>query len=217
MERAPTAVLAAAQSSVSHSDVSQAMSNAIEEQLKAKGVSTEEAIKAKEVVETTSPGGIMSGDVDVSDVGPTGERGYGLGLEVIDAGQAEATRIRNERMRQARMTFNAALALSVLGVLLIFGGVALLLFRDAISAAALTAGVGAVTEVFSAVLFKFNSDTNNRLDTIGRDLSYLNAAQVALDATSKIGDPATRDAAVGDVLRNLQRVGDPYPTGAGGT
>jgi hypothetical protein len=105
----------------------------------------------------------------------------------------------------------------VLGVLLIFGGVALLLFRDAISAAALTAGVGAVTEVLSAVLFKFNADTNNRLDMIGRDLGSLNTARVALDATSKIEDPATRDATVRDVLRNLQHVGDAYPTGAGGT
>jgi len=217
MERAPAAVLAAAQGNIEHSDVTQAMSDAIEEQFKEKGVPTEEAAKAKEVVETTSPDSIMSGDVNLADVGPTEEPGYGIGLEVIDRGQAVATRIRDERMRQARMTFNAALALSVLGVLLIFCGVALLLVRDAVSAAALTSGVGAVTEVFSAVLFKFNSDTNNRLDVIGRDLSFLDATKVALDATSKIGDPATRDAAVRDVLRSLQRGGNSYPAAAGGT
>src|SRR5215218_9146665 len=217
MEVAPAAVLAAMYQNLVNSGVTEAIGDAIKEQLKEKGVPTEEAAKAKEIVETTSPESIMSGDVTVADVGPAEDRGYGLGFEVIDAGQAEATRIRDERMRQARMTFNAALALSVLGVLLIFGGVALLLFRDAVSAAALTSGVGAVTEVFSAVLFKFNSDTNNRLDVIGRDLSFLDATKVALDATSKIGDPATRDAAVRDVLRSLQRGGNSYPAAAGGT
>jgi len=216
MEVAPAAVLAAMYQNLVNSGVTEAIGDAIKEQLKEKGVPTEEAAKAKEIVETTSPESIMSGDVTVADVGPAEDRGYGLGFEVIDAGQAEATRIRNERMRQARMTFNAALALAVLGVLLIFGGVALLLFRDAVSAAALTASVGAITEVFSAVLFKFNSDTNNRLDAIGRDLSYLNAARVALAATRMIKDSATLDEAVRDVLRNLQRAGDPHAADAGG-
>jgi hypothetical protein len=216
MEVAPAAVLAAMYQSLVNSGVTETIGDAIKEQLKEKGVPTEEAAKAKEIVETTSPESIMSGDVTVADVGPAEDRGYGLGFEVIDAGQAEATRIRNERMRQARMTFNAALALAVLGVLLIFGGVALLLFRDAVSAAALTASVGAVTEVFSAVLFKFNSDTNNRLDAIGRDLSYLNAARVGLAATRMIEDSATRDEAVRDVLRNLQRAGDAHAADAGG-
>jgi hypothetical protein len=71
MERAPAAVLAAAQGNIEHSDVTQAMSDAIEEQLKEKGVPTEEAAKAKEVVETTSPDSIMSGEVNLADVGPT--------------------------------------------------------------------------------------------------------------------------------------------------
>jgi hypothetical protein len=216
MEVAPAAVLAAMYQSLVNSGVTETIGDAIKEQLKEKGVPTEEAAKAKEIVETTSPESIMSGDVTVADVGPAEDRGYGLGFEVIDAGQAEATRIRNERMRQARMTFNAALALAVLGVLLIFGGVALLLFRDAVSAAALTASVGAVTEVFSAVLFKFYSDTNNRLDAILRDLSYLNGARVALAATRMIEDSATRDEAVRDVLRNLQRAGDAHAADAGG-
>jgi hypothetical protein len=216
MEVAPAAVLAAMYQSLVNSGVTETIGDAIKEQLKEKGVPTEEAAKAKEIVETTSPESIMSGDVTVADVGPAEDRGYDVGFKALDAGQAEATRIRNERMRQAKMTFNAALALAVLGVLLIFGGVALLLFRDAVSAAALTASVGAVTEVFSAVLFKFNSDTNNRLDAIGRDLSYLNAARVGLAATRMIEDSATRDEAVRDVLRNLQRAGDAHAADAGG-
>jgi len=216
MEVAPAAVLAAIYQNLVNSGVTETIGDAIKEQLREKGVPTEEAAKAKEVVETTSPESIMSGDVKVADVGPAEDRGYGLGFEVIDAGQAEAKRIRDERMRQAKTTFNAALALAVLGVLLIFGGVALLLFRDAVSAAALTASVGAVTEVISAVLFKFNSDTNNRLDAIRRDLSYLNAAQVALVATRRIEDAATRDEAVWDVVRYLQRAGDPHAADAGG-
>lgn len=135
-----------------------------------------------------------------------------LTLEAIQAAHDAATNVRNERMRQARITFNAALALAVLGVLIIFAGVALLLLRNAVTAGALTAGVGAITEVISAVLFRLNHETNNRLDEIGRDLSAIEAARIAMSLIAQIADPAKRDDAIMELAKDL-RSRRPEPLG----
>lgn len=127
-----------------------------------------------------------------------------LTLEAIQAAHDAATNMRNERMRQARITFNAALSLAVLGVLIIFAGVALLLIRDAITAGALSTGVGAITEVFSAILFRLNHETNNRLDEIGRDLSAVEVARIAMSLIDQIGDPHKRDDAIIELTKDLR-------------
>ena len=96
-------------------------------------------------------------------------------IEALSKANLSANSIRRERIRQAKITFNAAIILAVVGVLIIFAGVALVLFKDTEAAGAVTAGVGAVTEVISALLFKLNHDTNNRLDEVGKDLSAIEA------------------------------------------
>jgi hypothetical protein len=105
---------------------------------------------------------------------------------------------------QARITFNAAITLAVVGVLIIFSGVALLLLRDSITAGALSAVVGAATEVISAVLFRLNHETNNRLDEIGRDLSAIEAARIAMSLIEQIADPAKRDDAIMELAKDLR-------------
>lgn len=127
-----------------------------------------------------------------------------LTLDAIVAAHDAAMDLRNERMRQARVTFNAALSLAVLGVLIIFAGVALLLFRDAVAPGALTASIGAVTEIVSAILFRLNHETNNRLDDIGRDLSAIEAARIAMTLIEKIIDPAKRDDAIRELAKDLR-------------
>ena len=95
----------------------------------------------------------------------------------------------------------------VIGVLIIFVGVGLLLFRDTVNAGALTAAIGGVTEVISALLFKLNHETNNRLDEIGKDLSSIEAAQIAMTLIDKIEDPSKRDDAIREAARNLRAQG----------
>lgn len=127
-----------------------------------------------------------------------------LTLDVIQTAHDAANNIRNERMRQAKFTFNAALSLAVLGVLIIFAGVALLLFRELIAAASITAGVGAITEVVSAILFRLNHETNNRLDEIGRDLSAIEAARIAMTLIDKITDQSKKDDAIRELAKDLR-------------
>jgi len=125
-------------------------------------------------------------------------------MEALSKASMSANSIRVERMRQAKITFNAAIILAVVGVLLIFAGVALVLFKDAEAAGAVTAGVGAVTEVISALLFKLNHDTNNRLDEVGKDLSSIEAAQIAISLIEKIEDPQKRDDAIKEAARDIR-------------
>jgi hypothetical protein len=127
-----------------------------------------------------------------------------LTLEAIQTAHDAANGIRTERMRQAKFTFNAALSLAIIGVLIIFAGVSLLLFRDAVAAGSITAGIGAVTEVVSAILFRLNHETNNRLDEIGRDLSAIEAARIAMTLIDNITDPSKKDDAIRELAKDLR-------------
>lgn len=127
-----------------------------------------------------------------------------LTLEAIQAAHDAANNMRTERMRQARITFNAAIALTVIGVLIIFSGIALLLLRESNTAGVISISVGAVTEVISALLFRLNQETNNRLDEIGRDLSAIEAARIAMTIIERIGDPAKRDDAIMELAKDLR-------------
>ena len=80
----------------------------------------------------------------------------------------------------------------------------LLLLRDAVTAGALTAAIGAVTEIISAVLLKLNHGANNRLDEIGKDLSSIEAAQIAMALIEKIEDPSKRDDAIREAAKDLR-------------
>jgi len=207
MLSAPAAVLAATKQDLSAPEITRALTLAAQEQLEQQGVPEQHVTKFNDAL-TEDPQRILAGDVNVADIAPD-RRGFEVAFDAIDASQIEAKRIRELRMTQAKRTFNVALSLVVLGILLIFAGVALLLFRDAITAAALSASVGAVTEVVSVVLFRFNSDAQGRLEEVETDLSYLYAARVSLSATQLIEDPATRDEAVREALRGLQQVRNP--------
>lgn len=127
-----------------------------------------------------------------------------VSMQAIVAARTKAAELRDERMRQAKFTFNAALILSVIGASIIFIGIGLLLFRDASIAGVLSAATGAVIEVISAVLFRFNSQTNNRLDEIGKDLSAIETAQIAMVLIEKIEDPGQRDEAIREAASDLR-------------
>ncbi len=96
------------------------------------------------------------------------------------------------------------MSLSVLGTLIIFASVVLLINGGSVATAALTASVGAVTEVVAAILFRLNHQTNNRLDEVGGDLNAIEAAQIAVDLIDKIEDPGTRDDAIREAARDLR-------------
>ncbi len=108
------------------------------------------------------------------------EDDFRITTSVLDAARKNLDLHRRERIRQAKITFNSALALSILGVLIIFVGIVFILIRNAALVGSVTASVGAVTEVVSAILFRFNKETNDRLDEIGRNVQVIEAAQMSM-------------------------------------
>ncbi len=118
------------------------------------------------------------------------------GLQVLDSAFSSTIEVRDERMRQAKLAFNAALTLVILGVLITFLGVLMLWFGSSIEAGSVTIGVGAITEIASLLLFKFNKEANRGLDEVRKELSAIETARVALDMAHKISDLEKRDEAI---------------------
>ena len=127
-----------------------------------------------------------------------------VAVNALVAARRSTVEFRNERVRQARLAFNVALALSVIGVLIVFGGVILLFIRDSIAPGAITAGVGAISEIVSLLLFKLSNDANGRLDNVGQDLGLIDKARVAAELAKEIEDPSKRDDAIRAAANALQ-------------
>jgi hypothetical protein len=127
-------------------------------------------------------------------------------LSSLDEAAKSLRLIRQERIRQARMAFNLALGLIAVGVLIIFAGI-VLIFAVNLSAGVVTTACGMVTQVISAILFKFNGQTNDRLDVISRDLASLDRAKSGLSSAmpyiDQITDPKRRDQAIAELVNKL--------------
>jgi hypothetical protein len=123
-------------------------------------------------------------------------------LDIVEGTYKNLMNIRQERLRQAQMVFNMALGLTTLGVLIILVGV-ILLFMGNVPVATVTMVVGAIPEVISAVLFRFNKDTNDRLDKITEDINLIDKTRMGLQIIGQINDSGKRDKAISEIIKNL--------------
>ncbi|MDB5972325.1 MAG: hypothetical protein JWQ90_4775 [Hydrocarboniphaga sp.] len=128
-------------------------------------------------------------------------------LQALDLTYQTGSSIRDERMRQARLTFNVALGLMTAGVLIVFTGAAMLWFRDNIAPGLITITAGAVSEIVSALVFALNRETNNRLEDVRKDLSRIEAARIGLSMAKQISDLEKRDGAIVELTMRLQSNG----------
>jgi hypothetical protein len=109
--------------------------------------------------------------------------------------------IQREQVRQARITFNAALAIGVTGTLVLLAGVTSFLFRSSHATdagRAITVAAGIIMDVLSFFMIKFHRETNSRLDEIRRDES-------AIRLVAQIQDPRKRDEAICELAKVLRR------------
>lgn len=125
-------------------------------------------------------------------------------IEALDETYYSASCVLSERMRQAKLAFNAALSLMVFGVLIIFLGVGLLWLKDGFGPGLITVAIGAVSEVMSLLVFKLNNSANNRLDELRKDLSVLETARVGLSIAKQIDNQEKRDHAISELSLRLQ-------------
>ncbi len=125
-------------------------------------------------------------------------------IEALDETYQSTSGIVSERMRQAKLAFNAALSLMIVGVVIVFVGIGLLWLKDSFESGLITVAVGAISEVVSLLVFKFNSETNNRLDVLRKDLSIIETARVGLTIAKQIEDQEKRDHAISQLSLRLQ-------------
>jgi len=110
--------------------------------------------------------------------------------------------IQKEQVRQARITFDASLAVGVAGTLIVLVGVASFLYHGFQAGAmgrAIAVAAGIVMNFLSFFMIKFHRETNNRLDEIRRDES-------AIRLIAQIQDPVKRDEAICELAKALGRV-----------
>lgn len=112
-------------------------------------------------------------------------------------------KIFGEQMRQAKITFNVALAIGVFGAIVwLLGIVKLLFFQLAPVAGGITVASGQIMNILSFFMIKFHRETNSRLDEIRRD-------ERAIELVATIQDRQKRDGAISDLAKALRRSPSP--------
>src|SRR6516225_1812282 len=76
-------------------------------------------------------------------------------------------RIHSEQMRQAKLTFNAAMTIGFIGTIVLLVGIGSSFFDIGRGVSATAAGI--VLDTLSFFAIKFHRETNQRLDEIRRD------------------------------------------------
>ena len=125
-------------------------------------------------------------------------------IEALDETYQSTAGIVSERMRQAKLAFNVAISLMVVGFVIVFAGIGLLWVKESFESGLITVAVGAVSEIISLLVFKFNSETNNRLDVLRKDLSIIETARVGLSIAKQIENQEKRDHAISQLSLRLQ-------------
>ena len=114
----------------------------------------------------------------------------------------------DERERQARISFNAAIGLISTGILIIFLGV-YLLFKNNITSGTLISGIGGITNILGGTILKFYKETNNRMDSVYNDLSILDTAKVQYALILQINSKSKRDSELKKLIASIGRYNSP--------
>jgi len=112
---------------------------------------------------------------------------------------------RKERERQAKNSFNVALSLVIVGVLIVFGGV-FLLFKKNIVEGVLSSTVGSISSIIGGTIIKLYKDTNDRMDKLNTNLSTLNYAKVQYALILKINDEKKRDVELSMLIKSIGKI-----------
>jgi hypothetical protein len=104
--------------------------------------------------------------------------------------------IHAEHLRQAKIAFNAALTIGILGIFFLFGGVGVFIYRGFGAGSGITVAAGIIMDVLSFFLIKFLGQTVTRLDQIRRD-------ENAMGLVRLIQDQPKRDEAICELIKTL--------------
>jgi hypothetical protein len=120
-----------------------------------------------------------------------------LPIEIPGVEDAHMSAIHREQMRQAKLSFNCALPLGVIGILVAIWGAAS--WPQASGKASF--GIGAIMDVLTFVLLRFHSEMNRRLDEARREVMAQRREDRLFLKVLQIVDPAKRDEAIAQFLK----------------
>ena len=126
----------------------------------------------------------------------------------VDFFNASFVRLRgylDERMRQAKISFNVAIIMSIVGICVIIAGV-ILLYIGKINGGILSSGVGALSETASIFLFRANKQSNNRLDAVRKDIYRMDTIALSLEAVKHIPEGEERNKAIASIIQGLKNL-----------
>ena len=112
---------------------------------------------------------------------------------------------RRERERQAKNSFNVALSLVIIGVLIVFGGI-FLFFKKNIVEGLLSSTVGSISSIIGGTIIKLYKDTNDRMDKLNANLSTLNYVKVQYALILKINDEKKRDVELSMLIKSIGKI-----------
>jgi len=124
---------------------------------------------------------------------------------VISSTYETLCNLKRERERQAKNSFNVALSLIVVGVLVVFGGV-FLLFRKNILEGVLSSVVGSISSIIGGTIIKLYKDTNDRMDKLNADLFTLNSVKVQYAMILKINNEKKRDVELSRLIQSIGKI-----------
>jgi hypothetical protein len=125
-------------------------------------------------------------------------------IEVVAVASATAQIIRDERSRQAKMTFQGAVVLASIGVTLSIAGILVLISGNAIPGT-ITVAMGTISEAMAVVLLWLTGRMNDRLDEISGDLNAIRNAKVAIDLIEKLTNSDQIDESLRELAADLRR------------
>jgi len=150
----------------------------------------------------------LDGEVEDEDLERIIQR-FESNTDFIEFTNAQLQRQMQERLYQARATFAVALAALLLGILLIFVGV-ILAFTINLSIGVITTTSSVIVEIVSALAFKFNGDTNSRLDSLYRDLYVVKQTSLSIEYIEQLQEIYLRIDGVADLVKRLHASSSSY-------
>jgi len=117
---------------------------------------------------------------------------HNLPIEIPSIEEAHMSEIHKEQMRQAKLSFNMALPLGVIGILVAMWGA----ISWSTSMGKRYVGIGAIMEVLTFILSKFPNEMNRRLDETQKEVRSCHRLERVYRKLWGIGDSSKRDEAI---------------------
>jgi hypothetical protein len=122
--------------------------------------------------------------------------------ELIVVAREYLDRQRQERLSQAHITFAAAFIALITGTVLVF--IALIcIYTASLPVGAATVVASLISDIISALAFRFNKEANERLDSVTRELSILDRTELATRYIGYISHTEAKDRAITDLIKWL--------------